>query len=157
MPEEHDVSCTHCGKTLRLKVREESIGNEIEVTCPICNMAFRTIVYPENDQRSSPLLEDDKDAMNDADLRRLQPLTEEFGAALHNAILTNPGVLEVVEKIRAAGYDIMLMLEAVMGCSKRNDAPNLHEPKSLVRDGKVVPGTITQNDENFMRKLHIKF
>jgi len=141
-----------------LTVREESFGKEIKVTCPKCNTEFLITIPSPAEANEASFRRAGQHSMDDADLHRLHPHMEAFGAALYHAISTDPGILEAVEKIRLAGYDIALFLDATVGCNKREDAPvEIHEPTPLVQEGKVVPGAFTKADEEFMKTLRIDF
>ena len=159
MPQHRNVECQHCGRTLRLTVREESFDKQIKVKCPNCTTDFFvTIPSPAKANEAFFRRVGQPSTGDDADLHRLQPHMEAFGAALNHAIATDPGILAAVEKIRLAGYDIALFIEATVGCHKREDAPaEIHEPTPLVQEGKVVPGAFTKADEEFMKTLRIDF
>jgi hypothetical protein len=153
------MECPHCKKQLRLTIKEKSFGKEIEVTCSSCGGRFRTTIpYPAETHRESFRQAAGFSAIDGEDLRRLQPLVEEFGIALHDAVANDLRLREIVGKMRSAGYDASLMFEAVLGCNKCEDAEaEIHEPTPLVENGEVVPGAFTEEDEKWMKTYRIGF
>jgi uncharacterized Zn-finger protein len=146
MPDYRQVQCPHCGQQLRLTVLEKNFGKEVEVTCSECGNKFQTTIsYPVADEELPHKI--DKN-----DIRRLQPLMEEFGEALGEAITTNLRLKDAIEKIRQAGYDPFVRLEATMGFSKCE----IREPKPLVQNGEVIRGAFDTEDSKWMSALKIK-
>jgi hypothetical protein len=72
---------------------------------------------------------------------RLRQLLRELGKAINESVSDSDQVAEVIGTIRAAGYDIFLVLDATIGLSKRP------EDASLV---------ITNQDRRFLKRLHIR-
>ena len=165
MPSEHrHVRCTKCDKQLRLTVSEKNFGKEVEVTCSKCGNKFRTTIsYPAktHEEILRQVGERIMDRMNANEIRRLSPLMKEFSTALDKALATSSDLENVVEKIRQAGYDPFVVLEASIGFKKREGVdlpqPEIREPTSLVQDGEVVPGTFNEDGDKWMGKLKISF
>ena len=146
MPEYRQVTCPQCGKRLGLPIRQKSSAGV--ATCLYCGTQFSTAIPSPAETRQGP---------NDTDLRRLHPLMEEFCEALNDAIVTDPHLQKVIEKIRREGYDAFLILEATLGLGKREGARTMREPTPLVKDGEVVPEAFTPKDVDFMKSLRINF
>ncbi len=92
----------------------------------------------------------------------MRPLLQILGEAINEALSESDRINEAIEKIREAGYDVFLVLEATMGFNRREDAPAeepapMREPEPLVRgDGQVKPGVFGgAADTRFLRALKI--
>lgn len=160
--EYRQVKCPHCEQQLRLTVSEKNFGREVEVTCTTCNRLFSTTIsYPAgtHEETLHRVKEHLMSKFNSDDLRRIRPLMKEFHEALNDALSNSPRLEGVVEKIREAGYDPLLVLEGTVSFNKHGDLGSpeseIHEPAQLVRDGKIVPGTRTDGDYAFTRSMKI--
>jgi len=82
----------------------------------------------------------------------------ELADAIATAVAENPQVEACREKARAAGYEMKLTLEAVVGFATRSQS----HPQTLARiaaPARVVPPRrtleVTANDRRFLRSLRI--
>jgi hypothetical protein len=101
--------------------------------------------------------EDNSRGMDETDLRRLKFFMEELYAEFQNAFMGNPNIMEVIQRIRSAGYDIDISVNTLVERTKREPGPaDTHEPTPLVRDGEVTSETFTKTDQDFMQEFHIR-
>lgn len=70
----------------------------------------------------------------------LKRLLRELGHAINDTVSESDRISEAISGVRAAGYDIVLKLDATIGLARR-------EPSS---------GLITSNDRRFLESLHIQ-
>ena len=77
-------------------------------------------------------------------------LAQELAAAMGGAVARDPGVEACREKARAAGYDMQVALEAVIGFGSRA----VSETAAARKDG-AQPMKITADDRRFLRSLRI--
>lgn len=95
-----------------------------------------------------------------SDIERLRPLLNDLGIAINDSLSDSISIVNAVEKIRAAGFDVYLVLEATIAFQKRDDAPpEPTEPRKVepkVKSGNVVPGTFNGDDEKLLRELKIR-
>jgi hypothetical protein len=84
-------------------------------------------------------------------------LARELADAIAAAVASNPQVEACREKARAAGFDMKVTLEAVVGFANRNQPS-----QALTRTvpaGRTVPARrgleVTANDRRFLRSLRI--
>lgn len=92
-----------------------------------------------------------------SDMERLYPLLQELGNAINDTLNDSRAIAETVGKIKAAGFDAFLVLEATIAFQKRYDAPS--EPVEVqpkVKSGNVVRGTFSEDDEQLLRELKIR-
>ena len=71
---------------------------------------------------------------------QLKRLLRELGHAINDTVSESDRISEAISGVRAAGYDIVLKLDATIGLARR-------EPSS---------GLITSNDRRFLESLHIQ-
>ena len=77
---------------------------------------------------------------------------EELGEAINESLSESERIGEVMGKIRAAGYDLLLVLEVTIGFNKRGEADVVHRQKI----GKRARFEMTSEDQQFLRALQIK-
>jgi hypothetical protein len=77
---------------------------------------------------------------------------EELGEAINESLSESERIGEVMGKIKAAGYDLLLVLEVTIGFNKRGEADMVHRQ----RIGKRARFEITSEDEQFLKALQIK-
>jgi hypothetical protein len=70
----------------------------------------------------------------------LKRLLRELGHAINDTVSESDRITEAISGVRAAGYDIVLKLDATIGLARR-------EPSST---------SITSNDRRFLESLHIQ-
>lgn len=86
--------------------------------------------------------------------KELKALIGELGQAIHNAVIESPQVEEIVVKIREAGYETLVMLDATIGLSDVEEAPTAANI-SPTEHGSADPESFTTNDLSFLRSLRI--
>jgi hypothetical protein len=70
----------------------------------------------------------------------LKQLLRELGHAINDTVSESPRITEAISEVRAAGFDIVLKLDATIGLARR--------------DGEE--SKITSNDRRFLESLHIQ-
>jgi hypothetical protein len=84
--------------------------------------------------------------------RDFKRLMEELGQAINESLSDSDRIGEVMNKIKAAGYDLFLVLEVTIGFNKRGEGDVIHRQKIGGRRGKVQ---FTTEDARFLRALRI--
>lgn len=72
---------------------------------------------------------------------RMKQLLRELGHAINDSVSESERIAEAISSIRAAGFDIVLRLDATIGLAKRTGA----------QDAKM-----TTQDRRFLESLHIR-
>lgn len=70
----------------------------------------------------------------------LKRLLRELGHAINDTVSESDRITEAISGVRAAGYDIVLKLDATIGLARRESST----------------GQITSNDRRFLESLHIQ-
>lgn len=70
----------------------------------------------------------------------LKQLLRELGHAINDTVSESPRITEAISEVRAAGFDIVLKLDATIGLARRDGD-----------DSKITP-----NDRRFLESLHIQ-
>jgi len=70
----------------------------------------------------------------------LKQLLRELGHAINDTVSDSARITEAISEVRAAGFDIVLKLDATIGLARR--------------DGEIT--NITSNDKRFLESLHIQ-
>jgi hypothetical protein len=70
----------------------------------------------------------------------LKRLLRELGRAINDTVSESDRITEAIAGVRAAGYDIVLKLDATIGLARRESQPV----------------SITPNDQRFLKSLHIQ-
>ena len=70
----------------------------------------------------------------------LKRLLRELGHAINDTVSESDRITEAISGVRAAGYDIVLKLDATIGLARREQSS----------------GLITSNDRRFLESLHIQ-
>jgi hypothetical protein len=87
--------------------------------------------------------------------RKIRDLIEQLGEAIHETVAESEPIAGVVHKIRAEGFDVMLMLEATIGLNEAE--PEAAEPEAGSEETEAAaPGTFTTQDMHFLRSLRIR-
>ena len=83
-------------------------------------------------------------------------LARELAAAIGTGVSEDPRVEACREKARAAGYEMQISLEAVIGFASNEGSGALAEVGVQAKDAKPTPrADITANDRRFLRSLRI--
>lgn len=77
---------------------------------------------------------------------------EELGDAINESLSESERISEVLGRIKAAGYDLFLVLEVTIGFDKRGDGDVVHRHKV----GKRARVQITSEDLEFLKALQIR-
>lgn len=73
---------------------------------------------------------------------RMKQLLRELGRAINESVSDSDRIANAISRIKANGYDVFLMLDAVVGLNKRNGQPGAE--------------TITTQDRHFLKSLKIR-
>ncbi|MBI4854616.1 MAG: hypothetical protein HY819_22685 [Acidobacteria bacterium] len=82
---------------------------------------------------------------------KLKRLTQELGQAIDQAINEAPRVKELTEKLRQAGYETILMVEATICFAKR--PPSSEKGDDMTE--RDLSELMSQDDLQFLKKLKI--
>ena len=90
----------------------------------------------------------------DEDVTRL---SDEVGATLRRVLAESPQVAHCLNRIRAEGYDVSVVLEATIGFSRVEPRDAAKAPAFDVRveKGEPLPLRMTPLDRKFLRSLKI--
>lgn len=99
----------------------------------------------------------------------LKRLMKELGNAINESLSESDSIAEVIDAIKRAGYDVLLVLEGTIAFNKREEEEP-EEPRPQVHTGEApLPGApnipfdsrgrikLTMQDERFLRALKIDF
>lgn len=84
-------------------------------------------------------------------------LIKELGQAINESLADSDAISEVMGRIRAAGYDLFLVLEVTIGFNKKGEPSTIHHQK-LSPDEESVGDPVfhlTDQDAQFLRSLKI--
>lgn len=83
-------------------------------------------------------------------------LIKELGQAINESLADSDNISDIMGRIRAAGYDLFLVLEVTIGFNKQGQSGTIHQ-KDLTADTDVKePGfLLTTEDAKFLRSLRI--
>jgi hypothetical protein len=79
---------------------------------------------------------------------------KELGAAINDALSESDEISEAIQKVRNAGYDVFLVLEATIGFNKRSKT-DVTEPVAHGLKGSEMRLDVTAQDLRFLRSLKI--
>jgi hypothetical protein len=82
----------------------------------------------------------------------LKKLVKELGEAINQAVANSDRISEVMDRIKASGNDVFLVLEANIGFNRRDDFSEPGPGKQLNSSGELE---ITSQDAQFLRSLRI--
>ena len=85
----------------------------------------------------------------------LKELMKDLGAAINDTLSNSEKISEAIAKIRAAGYDVFLVLEATIGFNRRQEdgSAEMEEVGELGRSQTRLD--ITSQDLKFLKSLKI--
>lgn len=83
-------------------------------------------------------------------------LIKELGQAINESLADSDNISEVMGRIRAAGYDLFLVLEVTIGFNKQGQSGTVH-PQDLSAETHVKEPQflLTTEDAKFLRSLKI--
>lgn len=76
---------------------------------------------------------------------RMKQLLRELGRAINEAVSDSERIAHAISRIKANGYDVFLMLDAIVGLNKRSGTGLSSQPT-----------VITQQDRRFLKSLKIR-
>ena len=82
-------------------------------------------------------------------------LVKELGCAINESLSDSEKIADVMAKIRAAGYDLYLVLEVTIGFNKRGDGDVVHRQKLSSGRSRGTELRLTNQDTQFLRSLKI--
>lgn len=143
----YDVECPQCKSHLIVRMQRKHEGKEVEVKCHECNHLFdRTITRADLMFNAPP-----------AGSKPANPLLLEFSKALYDTVIEALNSSEVLgaqtEKLKQAGYEPSISVGFEVGLVRIGG--ELREPTPLVKDGHIVPGAFSKEDQDEFRALRI--
>jgi hypothetical protein len=85
----------------------------------------------------------------------LKELMKELGAAINDTLSNSEKISEAISKIRTAGYDVFLVLEATIGFNRRQEEAQGEAEYSQDSDLPEIRLNITSQDVKFLKSLKI--
>ncbi len=82
-------------------------------------------------------------------------LIKELGNAINESLSDSEKIAETLGRIRAAGYDLFLVLEVTIGFNRRGEANLVHRQKLSANPRHDGEFRFTQQDSEFLRALKI--
>ena len=85
-------------------------------------------------------------------------LVKELGEAINESLSDSERIADAMGRIRAAGYDLFLVLEVTIGFNKRDEGNLVHRQKltgSRRRPSQSQQFRLTNQDAQFLRALRI--
>jgi hypothetical protein len=87
----------------------------------------------------------------------LEKLIRELGEAINDAINESEEIHEAMDRIRASGADVMLILEATIAFKDKPVAEEEERPKFREISIEQRLSEISHEDRQFLKSLNIKF
>lgn len=82
-------------------------------------------------------------------------LVKELGYAINESLAESDRIADVMGRIRAAGYDLFLVLEVTIGFNKRGEGNLVHRQKLSPDKHHEAEFHLTNQDAQFLRALKI--
>ena len=83
-------------------------------------------------------------------------LIKELGQAINESLADSDNISEVMGRIRAAGYDLFLVLEVTIGFNKQGESGTVHQQDLSAETQVNGPEfLLTTEDAKFLRSLKI--
>lgn len=83
-------------------------------------------------------------------------LIKELGQAINESLADSDTISDVMGRIRAAGYDLFLVLEVTIGFNKKGENNTVHRQDLSVESETEEPEfQLTRQDAQFLRSLKI--
>lgn len=86
---------------------------------------------------------------------QFKQLVQELGHAINDSLAESPGIAEVMGRIRAAGYDLFLVLEVTVGFNRRGEGEAGSAQESSKGASSQTEFQLTNQDTQFLRALRI--
>ena len=96
--------------------------------------------------------------MEQASAEDIKRMVQEIGTTLQRTLSESPQIVHCLNRIRAEGYEVSLVLEATIGFSKTGGKEGQTEVSSFdvrVERNEPVPLKMTPLDKKFLRSLKI--
>lgn len=85
----------------------------------------------------------------------MNQLAREMTDAIASVVASDPTIEACREKARAAGLDMRVSLETVIGFAERNAAGQAEKPAAKVRQSPRASFEMSANDRRFLKSLRI--
>lgn len=85
---------------------------------------------------------------------RLQKLMKELGEAINQSLSDSEQIADVIARIKAAGYDVFLVLEATIGFNRQQEEP-VSKPAGLPSRPGEPDFSVSAQDVKFLKSLRI--
>ena len=83
-------------------------------------------------------------------------LIKELGQAINESLADSDNISDVMGRIRAAGYDLFLVLEVTIGFNKKGEPGTVHRKDLSAKASPTAPEfLLTTEDAQFLRSLKI--
>jgi hypothetical protein len=86
---------------------------------------------------------------------KFKQLIDELGHAINESLSDSEKISEVMGRIRAAGYDLFLILEVTIGFNKQGEPDVVHRQKLDTEEHGEGDFRFTNQDAQFLRALKI--
>ncbi len=86
--------------------------------------------------------------------KRLKNMMKELGDAINNSLSDSEQIAEVISRIKAGGYDVVLVLEATIGFNRRDDEET--ETTHINTRRSSARFEVTSQDVKFLKSLRIR-
>ena len=143
----YDVQCPQCGWHMKMPMRGRYEGTRVGMRCGECHHVFKKVIT----------MADRVSGVPSGRTKVSNPLLLEFGKTLCETMLSalgSNGLLnEQVEKLKEAGYEPNITIEFKV--SLAGTGAESREPTPLVKDGRIVPGAFSEQDQNELKVFHI--
>lgn len=87
--------------------------------------------------------------------RQFKQLVQELGHAINDSLADSERIAEVMGRIRAAGYDLFLVLEVTVGFNRRGESAAGQEAEPSHTEVGENEFRFTNQDTQFLRALRI--
>ena len=86
----------------------------------------------------------------------LKKLMKDFGTVINDVLSESPEISNAIQNFRDSGYDVVLVLEAIIGFNKRleNESANDDENINLIQGD--IRTKVNDQDRKFLKSLKIK-
>ncbi len=83
-------------------------------------------------------------------------LIKELGNAINDSLADSESIADVINRIRASGYELFLVLEVTIGFNKRGEENVVHRHKLQADPVQEPDFRLTNQDNQFLRSLNIR-
>ena len=86
---------------------------------------------------------------------QFKELVQELGHAINDSLAESPVISDVMSRIKAAGYDLFLVLEVTVGFNRRGATAAESSPEAPGVQGGTTEFQLSNQDTQFLRALRI--